>query len=250
MGFSASPDGNTSLAPMIDPLPKSLSNKFNHSTAISFLHRDWTKHSWGSSLLSPGDSPRSKKYGYAAAIALLSILALWWFPNPTGTGGLLGTSEPGVDDEITEEGPIPVGTSVIRGGREVFWWEEFPKLHGFYRGRKDTLPLSEHVPRSGGDQDDCEVVKRLGEDVQREKTAFVKTAASEADDDKDDGRPQVEATVHLCAVNKAARVDLLTASTKTPYRQGRDCYATVCNQQSPGWCLFATINQGFWFIMH
>ncbi|OAP64108.1 hypothetical protein AYL99_00080 [Fonsecaea erecta] len=130
---------------MIDLLPKSLSNKFNHSTAVSFHNRDWSNDSSGSSLLSPGESSRprrvqrrqwklprrlpSRQICYAAAIALLTVLALWWFLHPTGTAGLLGTSEPDVDNEIAEDGPIPVGT-----------------LHGFYRGRKNIVPFSDYVP--------------------------------------------------------------------------------------------------------
>lgn len=41
---------------------------------------------------------------------------------------------------------IPLGKSVDRGGREVFWWEQFPALIGFYRGRNDIVPSSAYVP--------------------------------------------------------------------------------------------------------
>ncbi|MBA7491782.1 hypothetical protein ES702_02330 [subsurface metagenome] len=41
---------------------------------------------------------------------------------------------------------IPLGKSVDRGGREVFWWEQFPRLIGFYRGRNDVVPSSAYIP--------------------------------------------------------------------------------------------------------
>ena len=62
-------------------------------------------------------------------------------------------------------GEIPLGQSRFRDGREVFWWEQFPRyvkvkptiwacktltlchrLHGFYRGRNRVVPLSEYTP--------------------------------------------------------------------------------------------------------
>ncbi|KAJ9653095.1 hypothetical protein H2198_007709 [Neophaeococcomyces mojaviensis] len=45
-----------------------------------------------------------------------------------------------------DNGPIPLGKSVSRGGREVFWWEQFPRLVGYYRGRSDVVPPPEYVP--------------------------------------------------------------------------------------------------------
>lgn len=41
---------------------------------------------------------------------------------------------------------IPLGKSVDRDGREVFWWEQFPNLIGFYRGRNDVVAPSSYVP--------------------------------------------------------------------------------------------------------
>lgn len=41
---------------------------------------------------------------------------------------------------------IPLGKSVDRGGREVFWWEQFPRLLGYYRGRNDVVAPSAFVP--------------------------------------------------------------------------------------------------------
>ncbi|EXJ66559.1 uncharacterized protein A1O5_10229 [Cladophialophora psammophila CBS 110553] len=147
---------------MIDLLPKSLTNKFNDATVISIHKRDWSSDSSGSSLLNPVESPRprrgrrrqwkisrlqpSKAICYAAAIALLTAVSLWWFLRPTSAGGLIEIPEPDVDDGLEEDGPIPMGKSVDRNGREVFWWEKFPRLHGFYRGRKNIVPFSDYIP--------------------------------------------------------------------------------------------------------
>lgn len=47
----------------------------------------------------------------------------------------------------TDDGaPIPLGQSIWPGGREVFWWERFPKFAGYYRGWKDIVPMTEYVP--------------------------------------------------------------------------------------------------------
>ncbi|KIW30788.1 uncharacterized protein PV07_02490 [Cladophialophora immunda] len=168
---------------MIDLLPKSLSNKFNDSAAISIHKRDWSTDSSGSSLLSPAESPRrrrarrrqwklsrclpSKAICYAAALALLTVISLWWFLRPTSTDGLFEILRPDVDDSVAEDGPIPIGKSVDRAGREVFWWEEFPRLHGLYRGRKNIVPFSDYVPEQQantfnpfdpGEHDDPELI--------------------------------------------------------------------------------------------
>ncbi|KAK5948405.1 hypothetical protein OHC33_010579 [Knufia fluminis] len=64
---------------------------------------------------------------------------------------LLGTTTSYVSDalrqqEVDDDAPIPLGKSVDRGGREVFWWEQFPRLNGFYKGRHEIVPPSEYVP--------------------------------------------------------------------------------------------------------
>ncbi|RMZ76083.1 hypothetical protein DV737_g4954, partial [Chaetothyriales sp. CBS 132003] len=55
-----------------------------------------------------------------------------------------GDEDDGKDKHEEEE--IPIGQSRDRGGREVFWWEQFPRLRGFFRGRKHIVPLSEYTP--------------------------------------------------------------------------------------------------------
>ncbi|RMZ90518.1 hypothetical protein DV736_g2244, partial [Chaetothyriales sp. CBS 134916] len=50
------------------------------------------------------------------------------------------------DDYWYDDGEIPIGQSRDRGGREVFWWEQFPRLHGLFRGRNRIVPLSEYTP--------------------------------------------------------------------------------------------------------
>lgn len=47
---------------------------------------------------------------------------------------------------VNDRSPIPLGKSVDRGGREVFWWEQFEPLENYFRGRRDIVPPSEYVP--------------------------------------------------------------------------------------------------------
>ena len=86
-------------------------------------------------------NPRKAAWLAAAGLFLLAII-------------LLGTTTGFVTDAIArqkvaaanDDSPIPLGKSVGRGGREVFWWEQFPRLHGFYKGRHEVVPASEYVP--------------------------------------------------------------------------------------------------------
>lgn len=48
---------------------------------------------------------------------------------------------------------IPLGTSVQRGGREVFWWEQFDKLLGYYHGRKTIVGTGDWVSEQQGGHD-------------------------------------------------------------------------------------------------
>ncbi|RMD39472.1 hypothetical protein DV735_g5654, partial [Chaetothyriales sp. CBS 134920] len=48
--------------------------------------------------------------------------------------------------EVEDNEDIPIGEARHHGGREVFWWEQFPRLHGLFRGRNTIVPLSEYIP--------------------------------------------------------------------------------------------------------
>ena len=43
-------------------------------------------------------------------------------------------------------GFVPFGKSTWRDGREFFWWEQFPLLTGYYRGRKDLVSAEDYIP--------------------------------------------------------------------------------------------------------
>ena len=133
---------------MIELVPKSLTDKLGASTWISTHRRNWSSDSSGSTLLSPSGSPRprgahrrqlsfskfkpTRAVWALGAIAFLTILGLWWSLSPTNIDQEVEISEPDIDpgevlDAIDPNGPIPVGKSVDRNGREVFWWEQFPR---------------------------------------------------------------------------------------------------------------------------
>ncbi len=86
-------------------------------------------------------NPRKVAWLAAAALFVLAVV-------------LLGTTTSYVSDAIgqlkasvvDDDAPIPLGHSVGRGGREVFWWEQYPRLHGLYKGRHEIVPPSEYVP--------------------------------------------------------------------------------------------------------
>ena len=64
----------------------------------------------------------------------------------TAAGRVRPTIHFGNSHSSDHDGPIPLGQSVDRGGREVFWWEQFPRLIGYYRGLNDVVLPSAYVP--------------------------------------------------------------------------------------------------------
>ncbi|KAJ9495545.1 hypothetical protein H2202_009086 [Exophiala xenobiotica] len=140
---------------MIDLIPESVKDKFNN-TIVAIHRRDYSSDSSSSGLLSPVGNPRlrlghkrqlslsrfnpRKSAWTAAGIALLTIISLWWSFSPVGRVDLQAPAQQ--DDN----GAIPIGQSRYQDGREVFWWEQFPRLHGLYRGRKNIVPFSQYVP--------------------------------------------------------------------------------------------------------
>jgi len=140
---------------MIDLIPESVKDKFNN-TIVAIHRRDPSSDSSSSGLLSPVGTPRlrlghkrqlslssfnpRKSSWTAAAITLLTIISLWWSFGPVRRVGLQAP------EQQDDNGPIPLGQSRYLQGREVFWWEQFPRLHGLYRGRKNIVPFSQYVP--------------------------------------------------------------------------------------------------------
>jgi hypothetical protein len=121
---------------MIDLIPESVKDKFNN-TIVAIHRRDHSSDSSSSGLLSPVGNPRlrlghkrqlslsrfnpRKSAWTAAGIALLTIISLWWSFGPVGRVDL---QSPGRQDD---NGAIPIGQSRYQDGREVFWWEQFPR---------------------------------------------------------------------------------------------------------------------------
>ncbi|KAK5449413.1 hypothetical protein LTS15_008957 [Exophiala xenobiotica] len=148
---------------MIDLIPESVKDKFNN-TIVAIHRRDHSNDSSSSGLLSPVGNPRlrlghkrqlslssfnpRKSAWTAAGIALLTIISLWWSFGPVGRVDLQAPAQQ--DDN----GAIPIGQSRYQDGREVFWWEQFPRLHGLYRGRKNIVPFSQYIPEQQADSPD------------------------------------------------------------------------------------------------
>lgn len=94
-------------------------------------------------------SPNPRKITWLL-IAGLFALACFLVATTQYTSPLIGWLGTSPDDSDLH---IPMGKSVDRGGREVFWWEQFPHLFGYYRGRSEVVPPSAYVPeqqQSGG----------------------------------------------------------------------------------------------------
>ncbi|KIV81461.1 hypothetical protein PV11_03648 [Exophiala sideris] len=160
---------------MLQHISGFIKDNFNSYIPIE-KHEDGDTESPIDGPLSPVGSPRSR-WGHrrrlglsnprtrkilctTTALAVLTVLGLWWslrhfhylqIPVKEDDGGL-----------------IPLGQSRYRDGREVFWWEQFPKLQGFYRGRKDIVSMSQYVSEQHtnasdifdvGDQDGPELLE-------------------------------------------------------------------------------------------
>ncbi|EXJ87352.1 hypothetical protein A1O3_04311 [Capronia epimyces CBS 606.96] len=151
---------------MLQLLPKSLAAKFDHPSTSASHERHWSTGSASSDgLLDPVGSPRARRahrrqlsrprfqprkaIWSTAAIALLIVVGLLWSVEPTP----LSQQRPDVQAQ-EEQGPIPIGQSRDRNGREVFWWEQFDLLHGFYRGRRNIVPFWQYVPEQQADSVD------------------------------------------------------------------------------------------------
>ncbi|KAK5069523.1 hypothetical protein LTR64_008204 [Lithohypha guttulata] len=86
-------------------------------------------------------SPRKATWLVCAALFLLVILV-----SATTTGYVWSARSLREDTAFDDERPIPLGKSVYRGSREVFWREQFPRLVGYYRGRHDIVLPSAYIP--------------------------------------------------------------------------------------------------------
>ena len=110
---------------MLELSPKKLIERVGKP---SYHSRDWSTDSSSDGLLSPTGSPgrsrwrRSKSAWYrprrsiwlSVTLSTIAVFALWTF---------LGRRHELLDDG----GLIPNGESRYREGREVFWWEQFPR---------------------------------------------------------------------------------------------------------------------------
>jgi len=120
---------------MTELRPKSIGDKF----ATLILHaRALSEDSSSSGLLGPAtSSPRRghlrrrslssfqarRSIWTAGTITLLMVLGVClWFSPTSPPANIRGPVQVADDD-----GDIPLGQSVDRGGREVFWWEQFPR---------------------------------------------------------------------------------------------------------------------------
>jgi hypothetical protein len=127
---------------MLELLPESVREKFipRSSTSIIAANQlDWASDTSSNGLLSPAGSPRFRR-GHrrhlslsrfqprkavctVAAVALFIVFALLWL-------FVAGAHEPGNGKDLAPDGDsgiIPLGQSRYRDGREIFWWEYFPR---------------------------------------------------------------------------------------------------------------------------
>ena len=127
---------------MLELLPKSLVDVVTRPKI--FHSRDWSTDSSSDGLLSPTGSPvrarwrkssaslfRNRRSAYWACVLLVVVaLGLWTWSRQ--------------DDEIpVHDGEeVPIGQSRYRDGREVFWWEQFPR----YAKRSMRSFFTDHSP--------------------------------------------------------------------------------------------------------
>jgi len=123
---------------MLALIPESVKHKIN-GVVVSIHRRDNSSDSSSSGLLSPVESPRLRRghkrqlslssFGLrrsicsTTAIALVTIVGLWWTFVPAGQ--IQSQTTPIENDNSNDL--IPIGQSVDVDGREVFWWEQFPR---------------------------------------------------------------------------------------------------------------------------
>lgn len=87
-------------------------------------------------------SPNPRKITWVVLAGLLAV-ACFLIATAKYTSPLIGWHGTSQDDRDLY---LPLGKSMDRGGREVFWWEQFPRLNGYYRGRNDVVSPSAYVP--------------------------------------------------------------------------------------------------------
>ena len=112
---------------MIELLSKQVFDKVGRPSI--FHSRDWSSDSSSDGLLSPTGSPgrprwrksgasllRSRRTAYwACLLFVVSLLSLWTLSRDRNV------------EPYDDGGEIPLGQSRYRDGREVFWWEAFPR---------------------------------------------------------------------------------------------------------------------------
>ncbi|ETN37607.1 uncharacterized protein HMPREF1541_07229 [Cyphellophora europaea CBS 101466] len=77
---------------------------------------------------------------YAGALIACALVIIWLH-----RGAARAT-----ETQIPKEVPgarIPLGQSVRNSdNREIFWWEQFPRLTGYFQGRRNLVTLSHYIP--------------------------------------------------------------------------------------------------------
>jgi hypothetical protein len=97
--------------------------------------------------------PTRRRTWTLCVVASATLLALWvLFSHKVRFLG--GSTEARTQIPIVQDGPPPeieIGKSIDWNGREVFWWEQFRKFKGYYRGWQSIVPYNEYIPEQRGD---------------------------------------------------------------------------------------------------
>ncbi|EHY56457.1 hypothetical protein HRR83_002460 [Exophiala dermatitidis] len=146
----------------LSKLPKSITGDIDKSCPTPASHRRGfsVDSIAGDGLLSPVGALRPR-WGHRRQLSLSSLqsrraiclgIAILFF---VFTGLLWSIPQLSkVVQKNAQQGPIPIGQSRYPDGKEVFWWEQFNRLQGFYHGRKNIVPFTQYVPEQQSDRTD------------------------------------------------------------------------------------------------
>lgn len=122
---------------MIELLSKQVFDKVGRPEI--FHSRDWSPDSSSDGLLSPTGSPGRPRWRKSRVSLLRSRRTAYWacLVFVVSLLGLLTLSREQNAEPFDDGGEIPLGQSRYRDGREVFWWEQFPRY-----ARRSMRPCS------------------------------------------------------------------------------------------------------------